>query len=398
MLMIFSCNDNKSHNTKIYSRDFKGNLDSVKLNIHDTTAINTNMLFDSATYIPLETTAQSTFGEISKMEVTNDYFIIFDDQTNAILFFFKNGKFSHKITETKDGVENFKKIGDFSVNELAKRIFIYDSGNPNNRLAIFDLSGNFIAYQNIPASFSEFITSNNKSFFYKRYDQYERVGDNINVFITNSKGVTVDSLFPYNTRIIGREDLYDVNWVFSRSGEIISFFRPFDYSVYLFKGERQWKEIKFILPTDETMPADFLENKEYTGRRRKFIGQEGNKGKIWAISSFHVLSDNIIYIQLSFEKEGTQDYLYNQKTGKTYNFSNLSSGTLTNLMPVLQDKIYASDGYNLYGAISSKLIITAVLQLGVDKIENNTALANFFKTASIKSNPVIIKLKPKKHF
>lgn len=52
------------------------------------------MLFDNATYIPLETTRQNTFGEISRMEVTKDYFIISDEQLNAIVFFFKNGKFS----------------------------------------------------------------------------------------------------------------------------------------------------------------------------------------------------------------------------------------------------------------------------------------------------------------
>lgn len=45
MLMVFSCNDEKSHNAKIYKQDFKRSLDSVKLNINDTTAINTNMLF-----------------------------------------------------------------------------------------------------------------------------------------------------------------------------------------------------------------------------------------------------------------------------------------------------------------------------------------------------------------
>ncbi|RYE37744.1 MAG: 6-bladed beta-propeller, partial [Sphingobacteriales bacterium] len=53
--------------------------------------------FDSATYIPLETTKESIFGKIDKLEVTDKYFIILDENTNSILFFDRQGKFQHKI-------------------------------------------------------------------------------------------------------------------------------------------------------------------------------------------------------------------------------------------------------------------------------------------------------------
>lgn len=43
--------------------------------------------FQSATYIPLETTKESTFGKIDKLEITDEYFIVLDENTNSILFF-----------------------------------------------------------------------------------------------------------------------------------------------------------------------------------------------------------------------------------------------------------------------------------------------------------------------
>jgi hypothetical protein len=41
-------------------------------------------LFESVTYIPLETTRQSLFGQISQLVVTAQYFIVFDYDTQAL--------------------------------------------------------------------------------------------------------------------------------------------------------------------------------------------------------------------------------------------------------------------------------------------------------------------------
>src|SRR5689334_22569280 len=58
---------------------------------------NASDFFTEVNYIPLETTGESLFGSISKLEITDDYFIIFDYNTHAILIFNKDGKFHAKI-------------------------------------------------------------------------------------------------------------------------------------------------------------------------------------------------------------------------------------------------------------------------------------------------------------
>lgn len=54
--------------------------------------------FESVHYIPLETTKESLFGKIFKLQVTDQYYIILDQTTDAILFFNKDGSYHHKIT------------------------------------------------------------------------------------------------------------------------------------------------------------------------------------------------------------------------------------------------------------------------------------------------------------
>lgn len=57
------------------------------------------LLFDSITYLPLETTRESEFSSITQLEVTDEHFIILDERLQTILFFNKDGTFYKKITQ-----------------------------------------------------------------------------------------------------------------------------------------------------------------------------------------------------------------------------------------------------------------------------------------------------------
>ena len=53
--------------------------------------------FENIEYIPLETTKESLFGDVSEMVVTHDSYVIFDWDTKSVLFFKKeDGKFLFK--------------------------------------------------------------------------------------------------------------------------------------------------------------------------------------------------------------------------------------------------------------------------------------------------------------
>ncbi len=62
-------------------------------------------IFEETEVIPLETTRQSTFGVISQLVVTDRYFIILDTDTDAVLFFDRQGKF---ITKYKNKPKRYR--------------------------------------------------------------------------------------------------------------------------------------------------------------------------------------------------------------------------------------------------------------------------------------------------
>src|SRR5690606_21767460 len=65
-------------------------------------------IFDSVSYIPLETTKESQFGEINQLIVTEENYIILDNRTtNCILIFTKDGKFKAKINKWKGHSPDF---------------------------------------------------------------------------------------------------------------------------------------------------------------------------------------------------------------------------------------------------------------------------------------------------
>lgn len=58
---------------------------------------NISEYFNAIEYIPLETTKESLFGDISNLIITDDSFVITDHDTRSILFFEPTGKFIKKI-------------------------------------------------------------------------------------------------------------------------------------------------------------------------------------------------------------------------------------------------------------------------------------------------------------
>jgi len=96
---------------------------TVRIDPSNAVGGNISDVFSEVNYIPLETTSESLFGSISKLEITDDYYIILDQNTHCILFFTKDGKFHNKI-KSKEG----RPIDNFSVNKFTKQVvFSYDN-------------------------------------------------------------------------------------------------------------------------------------------------------------------------------------------------------------------------------------------------------------------------------
>lgn len=57
---------------------------------------NVSQVFDEVKFIPLETTKESLFGSIYDLRIVKNQFILFDQDTKAVLIFGRDGKFKGK--------------------------------------------------------------------------------------------------------------------------------------------------------------------------------------------------------------------------------------------------------------------------------------------------------------
>lgn len=128
LLVISSCkskkdsvsqDDNASINLTIKSQ--KDLIVTFKEVYENVTA---SEIFDSISYINLETTPSCVIGDIRKIILTNDRIYIFDALSNSILCFDNNGLFKSKFDNKGKGPEEYSSISDFDINQKTKEIVL----------------------------------------------------------------------------------------------------------------------------------------------------------------------------------------------------------------------------------------------------------------------------------
>lgn len=97
-------------------------------------------VFSNMKFVPLESTEQSVFGEISKMYKTNDGdYIVFDVSSSIVLRFDKNGKFLNSIGNRGRGKGEYVSLVDICYNHFSNEVVLWD--NPRHCLMFFDVDG-----------------------------------------------------------------------------------------------------------------------------------------------------------------------------------------------------------------------------------------------------------------
>ncbi|RYE36341.1 MAG: 6-bladed beta-propeller, partial [Sphingobacteriales bacterium] len=147
-IFVISLMSTASYAQKIIPIDTSKKV-TIRVDPANTMGGNVSEIFASVDYIPLETTSESTFGRIEQLEVTDDRFIILDENTNCILIFKKDGKFVAKIKggdKKYPGGHSFHysvKISDFKLNRFTREI-MFSSFNMDTRITtwhFYDIDG-----------------------------------------------------------------------------------------------------------------------------------------------------------------------------------------------------------------------------------------------------------------
>jgi hypothetical protein len=380
-------------------------------------------IFDEITFVPLESSKRSLFGQIDGLLVTEDYFIILDNSsTHSILIFDKNGDFHARVAK-QDGVI----LPYFSYDKENNRLlvcFLRQSAippeamsaamnNPFEAMSIFikyaytryfdmngqplkDSSAQVIKFTDFASvKLSKGITASSFALADKR------LPDSTGYQLVQTKdGKMSGSWFPYNTqKDLARCGKAAGSGYFSQADNDTTFYftRPLDYTVYKINAGMVSPVYKFIFPVKNTVPEKyFTDTFKVESDREAWFGSHPDCIKeISAIYPF----GNTLFFKLSAFRDV---FIYGIKTGDLYALNRLTPDTSISWLPLLGDiynmkGISAKGGPYIYIGVSSFEMFRAKEMADEKHPSYPTILETYFKTQNRKSNPVIIRLKPKEN-
>lgn len=100
---------------------------TIPINFNSDRIKSSDLFKHNIKYLPLETTDESLFGEISQLVITANSFIVLDKKTKSILTFDHNGKFKSKIKRIGGGPQEYKIPKNIAFNSFTNSIEILDN-------------------------------------------------------------------------------------------------------------------------------------------------------------------------------------------------------------------------------------------------------------------------------
>lgn len=361
--------------------------------------------FDEVNFIPLETTKESLFGSITKIELAGDCFVIYDRDTRAVLVFGKDGKFKAKLNGSKIKEDKSEQTGsDVSGFSLKHEI---------NRSLIRIYSGKYYYYFDLNGKLVNRVIAIDETYDWgirfkdgtEVIDSYDRNGDRYNLALIKDTSI-VEAYFPYTNERF-KDDYFSVGINPISDSKIpneMYFVNYFDYNIYRITPKKLFLSYRIVFPSEISFPSDFTSNPVYVNKRHEFFKQQPNK--ISEISNVYRIGNKLFFKVYSLaNKQRRNGFIYNLTTRSSVSIKDLEPDQLSMFLPVTDmagftdfdyKGFHLCDGTYLYTSYSSLAMFTYKEQ-SVNKNPNYTAaMKNYFKTQDRKSNPVIIQLKPKK--
>lgn len=394
--------------TKVFAQD----LQKIRINPDQAYGGDFSDYLYAPEYIPLETTKESLFGQISNLIITKLGYVITDDDTKSVLFFSKSGEFVKKIS--KYGTYNSRvavfdeynnTIAIVFQNENSEK-FVIKSYNIqgdyikdiNESNLDFDLIHNTIVYnentywkRNIPAK-----SDSIPAFYFSQYIDNTKSNSVISLdtmysyglyHLTKELGYTklpsiFNNMFYYSTPIENK--LYRVNALTGETTLLYQIIFPSKFGI-----DNTLLRIKDKKTMDNSLKKEWFKDKSALGLEN--IYHDTSKLIFKAIRG----------VSSSYGADGaliSRNFLYLFSQNKLISFEKINADKGTYFLPfhsphtIAREGVHFSNDY-LYTHLSSLDMFTAYQ---VNKERNPVypiILQDYFKTQNRKSNPVIVRMK-----
>jgi hypothetical protein len=367
-------------------------------------------IIEKVKFVPLETTAESLFGSIIQIEVTENEYIIYDEDTNCILIFNRDGKYRAKI-KGRIGSSGHK-INKFNFNRWNKQIVYSNDGD--RTILYADLGGKLVKkiinenFSTGELNLTNYVFLNStKSLHYNRYTDYKNLKDINRAMLTYANNFSR----PFTKSIAYSKDDSKVDVVIAGIGPLTSFgldttyffSKPYDYSIYTLTPKTQKLSYKIVLPSTVSLPADFSNPGFNGGDHVSFVDK--NRHLIFCLNNCYQLNNNLFFTasKMNFYKENS--LIYNLKSGTLIAYKQITPDQLSGNLPIYDpvgvvfenSGLAFCDGNFVYTSVSSLTMFSAYAKLEkplkLDKI-----MEEYFTKGKKSDNPVIVELKFKNNF
>ncbi|GHE34207.1 6-bladed beta-propeller [Sphingobacterium griseoflavum] len=367
-----------------------------------------DQVFSEINYIPLETTKESLFGDITQLEVTIDNYIIFDQDTQCILIFDKSGKYKSKIALGKYAQGGNLNESNFNVYGFVLRSIKDDytiEVTINNNVYKFDSSlkqvgqPKQIEIRQAPSRAYRFSDSL-KIVSYFRSSKGKDRGFYHYAYL-NSDQVTA-KYFEIDTGKYSKVGDFAVggpSFIETDDSEILHAVRYYDYNVYQINKNGIAVAYKLIFPSKYSIPVDFNTNAEYLGKKIDYFFK--NPAKIFGIGYTYQIG-NFLYFKcgsLHPNIRNNGSFVYDLAHDYLISLNRLDPDKLSHHLPIIGswDKDFLKyDGTYLYATLSSKEMFSYYDQVKQNNLTFPQHMKDYFKKGSKKDNPVLIQFTPKK--
>ncbi|MES2378127.1 MAG: 6-bladed beta-propeller [Bacteroidota bacterium] len=384
----------------------ENNLKNIDIDPADGKKTNaTSSFLDSVEYLPLQTVPGSSFAEISQLEVTANSYIIWDNISNSIFFFDKKGKFQSRISNKDKNVKiPYKKIYHFAVNETKNELMFDDQHS--FLIYYYNLKGEFLRTVEKPKYLGPAYTTVGRfNIYYQAFnDSWLRSINQppCNIVVVDSKAVSSNPdmklYLPYDSTIVKYYDIFATDqYFYDNHHNGMNFTAPYDYNIYKIDSlVTISNSYRINLPDVYTLPADFMTNSRYNGKREKYVTSNGEI--IYGVTDFYQSGNNITFRLYGYNY--SQAFVYNLKSKTLQSLAHYLSDKTTHMLPFGGRKIYSIDINNrLISSLPAAKLFALKMKHTGDKKWDATLpvpLKKFFQS-NIQQNPVLTFLSVKQN-
>lgn len=337
----------------------------------------------------MQTLSESIFGDIAQLEVTKQNFIILDKTTHSILIFSKDGGFQAKISG--------KRTGNFSYNEMAGEIGFQDFDSATDYL-YYNLEGKFIRkevrkflFYDI-AFLNEEIRAFYRNSYYSKLDESWFPTSNLrfsNLLIEREQRDIEGAFLSFDTTALNYNECYTTQKNFYKINNDYYFIQPYNYNIYKVKEDEIASIFQFSFPKQNSLPNDFLTNRNFKSKRLKFLMD--NPQVYYSIDNFSFVNNKLFFNLLT--TNSTNIFFYDLAERELHSFNNILSAENSFFLPI-GERLNASYGESIFCSVSAAYLFEAkkLVEMKNKGKKFPSTLTKFFENFNPKSNPIVIQL------